>query len=282
MRIDHPADWELVTAAGPDEPGKCTFADRRYQRLDVQWREVSYVPNFELILDRYRQQKDPKQRPSNLAGAPEPWRGLLRKFPDATLVHAGRFFGDAKWLVEATLLWPAERDVEVENAVLAAMCPQKGASQRLWQAMGLYVTMPADYTVRDYSSQAGRIRWDISAPGRRGAVVSVERIALVRHWLKSSVAEWLESELPEGSEVRARRNTDINGHRADVMISRVRRGTLSRLRGSMNVRLDIAWRCPVEERVYRISFTERRKDELISRPEQVEVACCGRAAATVQ
>ena len=57
LSVEHPAAWELSLASGAGEPGRIGFADRRYTRLEVAWREVDFVPNLELMMDKYRQRK---------------------------------------------------------------------------------------------------------------------------------------------------------------------------------------------------------------------------------
>ena len=54
MEIGHPPDWELSFACEPDAPGRCSFSDRYYQRMDVRWRELKYVPDLDKMLDKYR------------------------------------------------------------------------------------------------------------------------------------------------------------------------------------------------------------------------------------
>ena len=73
IRVDHPAHWELAWASGPDEPGRLTFADRYYHRLEVRWRPLRFVPNLDMLLDKYRRkEKDDATEILELTSPPQP------------------------------------------------------------------------------------------------------------------------------------------------------------------------------------------------------------------
>ena len=57
MGIKHPPSWELSTASALGEPGRCAFSDRLYQRLDVRWKSLKYVPNLDLMLKKHRRKE---------------------------------------------------------------------------------------------------------------------------------------------------------------------------------------------------------------------------------
>ena len=101
MWIQHPTEWELSHASRLDQPGQCTFTDPAYQRLDVRWRPLTYVPNLQLMLTRYRkhESRDDETELIDLTGAPPEWLGVVRRTPQAWIVHAGRFFREARLLV---------------------------------------------------------------------------------------------------------------------------------------------------------------------------------------
>lgn len=275
MRIGHPADWELAIACGLDEPGRCCFADRAHQRLDVRWRPLKYVPNMDLMLDKYRRKTSKKLDVSDLDTAPEPWCGVVRKTPDGSIVHAGRFFRATRWLVEASLVWPGERDADLEAQVLdtiAAQDPQEDL--RAWCAMGFDLTVPRRFDVRSSAAEVGKIRWELAAPGKRGPKLAVERLAMPEYWLKTPLREWVEEQLPPKSRVLHRDTVNVKTHRGEQLISSSKIGTLSSLRGLRQLHLNLAWQCPAEGRVYHVSYAEVSRGEQVALPEHLEVRCC--------
>ena len=140
MQTEHPPEWELAVVSGLDEPGRCTFADRYYQRLDIRWSPLKYVPNLKLVLDKHRRRSESeKDRPvCDMDSPPPDWEGVMRQAEPGVVVHAARFFRHLRWLVEATLVWPGRRDLSLERQILESISAQDpDAPLRLWQAMGI-------------------------------------------------------------------------------------------------------------------------------------------------
>lgn len=342
VQIDHPGDWELTLASGAGEPGRCVFSDRLYERLNVRWRDLKYVPNLDLMLDKFRRRTKENVRLCDLQGAPPGWRGIVRKADDGTIVHAGKFFRPERMLVETILIWPklsppgrgpsTKRDVALENAVLSSIRlpghdlrdkgrsgenstdggllggkshdnknPQPVGSSRQWRAMGIHLTMPSECELVVCRATVGRIRWefvDTRRPARRQEPnLTVERLALPNYWLltnrtttSGALDEWMLEQLPPQFEVFRQdqtnlphRQKDIGGtftrHPVQRLISHRKQGRFIRLCG-LNlirrkvVRLDQAWWCPVENRVYHLSLTETTAMDEIFLPENLEVHCC--------
>jgi hypothetical protein len=283
IQVDHPADWEVAVASGPDDPGRLMLSDRRYYRLDVKWKPLRFVPNLDLMLTRYHKsdRKDHRQI-APLATAPPPWKGVVVKTDSGRVVHAMRYFSDPRMLIEASLIWPDRRDPAVESAVLASIEPASvRGDRRLWQAMGLSVTCPARYDLRKFDPKVGRVQWDFSAmrtqekADRSAGVLRVERIAMPDRLLDGrSIRDWVADELPTGTRtLNQKRRADLP-HAPEEIISVSPAPIGARLRGYQDVRFDLAWLCPVESRVYHVQLTQRRTDEQIELPQQFRVSCC--------
>ena len=287
IEVDHPVRWEVAVASGPDDPGRLTFADRRFHRFDLRWRSLKYVPNMDLMLTKYkRRNKKDEARVSDLKTAPAPWKGVVRRTGDAAIVHAGRFFRDSRLLVEAAIVWPARRDPALEAGLLESVRPtDPDAEMRVFQAMGLSVTCPASFDLAVSSSKVGQIQWDFAPKARRkrrsggeGAAAShtmlrVERIALAKYWLKdTALRDWL-GEQAEGRRLRSR-VVPQDRHTAEEIVSVGRAPLVRRLRGEQRLQLDLAWRCETEQRIYHVQFTELRRDEDIALPKLWNVHCC--------
>jgi hypothetical protein len=281
--VDHPADWEIAVACGPDDPGRLTLTDRRYYRLDLKWKPLRFVPNIDLMLTRHhkRDQNDQRQI-TPLATAPPPWKGVVIKTESSRIVHAMRYFTDPRMLIEASLIWPGRRDAAVESAVLASIEPasdRKGL--RLWQAMGMSVTCPSRYDLRKFDPKVGRIQWDFSAmrtadkADKSAGVLRVERIALPDRLLNGrGVGDWLSDELGPGARTLNRKRRADLPHAPEEIVSASPAPIGARLRGFQEVRLDLAWMCPVESRVYHVQLSQRRLDDQIELPGGFQVACC--------
>ena len=215
LRIDHPYDWEIARASDQDQPGRCTFSDRHYHRLDVQWRKVQYAPNFDLILEKYRQGPEGQQRDLSSVWLASPWRGLLRQTADGFVLHAARTFPDQRTLVELTIVWPRkDRDAKLEETILKSVAIDDG-EDRLWQAMGISATVPGHFNLRTNSSKVGKVSWEFATSDRgtpsrfiglgtpkRGPVLTIERLAMPGYWLKGSIREWLVEQVPAQQRVK--------------------------------------------------------------------------------
>jgi len=281
MEIEHPASWELSSASAFDEPGRCAFSDRLYQRLDVRWRPLKYVPNLEIMLKKHRRKesRDDEVKLSDLTGAPEPWRGVVRQGQQATIVNAGAFFRDSRLLVEAAIVWPEQRDRELEDAMLAAIHPQEGDCElRRWQAMGISMSVRKDRQLREAILQVGKISWMFqNDPRRDKATLTVQRLAMPDAWLNTSLLDWLATSVPDGHKVVRQDPVTVNSHRGHQIISRRSLGLLSAIRGRHEMLLSMAWLCPTENRVYRVEVAETSRQEEIALPEDLSVTCCRRA-----
>jgi len=283
VQIEHPGEWEVAVASGPDDPGRLILADRQYHRLDVKWRTLKYVPNLDLWITKYaRRDKKDKTKYSPLATAPGEWKGVVQKKTKGTLVHAVRFFHEPRLIVEVTVVWSSKRDVGLENRILQSVrTPDVQDRSKLWEAMGMSVVCPREFDLRETDLKVGRIRWDFRAIDAKGKAIKtgpeirVERIALPDHWLGGkALREWVGEQLPGRYAQLRGRAVPVNRHPAEELVS-VGKGPLSgRLRGRREMRMDLIWRCPMEQRVYHVELTEQRRDEEISLPERFEVRCC--------
>jgi hypothetical protein len=290
IQVDHPPEWEVAVASGADDPGRLVFADRCFHRLDICWKTLKYIPNMDLMLSKHRQgDRQDGTTLCDLPTAPAPWKGVVRKTPSGAVVHAGRFFRQERLLVEAALVWPDHRDPRLESRVLESIqAVDADGQERLWQAMGLSVTCPSNFDLHESSLKVGLIQWDFRMKphkGRRdkpGPQLRIERIALPDYWLKGrSLQDWLAEQVPSSSRQLRQQVVPQGRHTACQVLSTGKAPLAGRLRGYRLLRLDVAWRCPIEERVYHVCLSEPRKDEELAFLEHWEVRCC-RAPATAE
>lgn len=279
MEIGHPADWELSLASSQDSPGRCSFSDRHYQRLDVQWRPLTYVPDMDRMLEKHRTHKGKKTEFRSAGNLPSAWRGLVCKIDGAWVLHAGRYFAERRLLAEVTMLWPGKRDKAVEQSILGAMSAQDtcAATQR-WRASGIDATVGSEWDLVTCTSKVGRVSWEFRPRKKmghpRGSVLTIERIAAPAYWLDEPLAEWLEGLLPERSRTINRGPMQFNSHPGERLTSSTRLAIFSSLRGIRRLRLDIGWQCPTEDRVYHVSYARPSREDDLTLPEHFEVRCC--------
>jgi len=272
IEVSHPADWEAGFLSAADAPGRCAFVDRRYQRLEVQWRKVQREPDLRQMYKRIAKSFGDRDHPTSaLVGAAD-WEGVVRRERAGSVVHAGRYFRQGNWLVQTVLVWPGRRDRRIELGVLRSIAPRPAGPTRRWRALGLSVLAPAAFELASCENQVGRVTWEFRRPGRRAVAVTVERIAMSRYWLKKPLGDWLKTQLPSGYVVTAERTTRLAVHDA-VELHSWQRNPLRGALGLRTRRVDLAWTCPAVQRVYRVGLSRRTRDE-IDRPAPLEVDCC--------
>ena len=275
LRVAHPASWELIRATNPPLSGRCVFADRIYQRLEVRWHSLTYRPPLQRLLDKHRDQSEKAARVEPLATAPPPFSGLIHPTEDGAVVHAVRFFEDIRTLVEVAIVWPGQRRIDLENAILTGIGfgPTDGPQQ--WLAMGLDVTVPQPWKLSHSNARLGRVTWEFTDGS--GASLAVERLAMPEYWLTQPLNEWVIGQLPAGSNAIDDRPVTCNGHTGHEVLSWSKIGPISALRGIRSLRRDRAWLCPVERRVFRTTTLCSRRGWDIDFPAALGVRCCQKA-----
>lgn len=272
IRFSHPAEWEPAILSGPKEPGRCTLVDRRFQRMQLHWEILKQPPDLRAMYGQLRRShsEHPVAGLTGVAG----WTGLVRKEPQGHVVHAGRYFQDSSCLVQAVFVSPGGRDSELERNVLQSIAPQAASDPALWQALGLTVHVPAAFELTSAKHLVGRVEWEFRRSARPAAVLTVERMGMLGFWLKQTLGEWLAAEQPKGFRIVRESPVSCGGHDGYEVVS-WRAGVLAGLVGRGEHRLDRAWRCPGQARVYRLACQRRAPGE-IDWPAGLEVHCCRR------
>jgi len=281
VQVDHPAVWEASVASGPQEGGRLTFVDRRFTRLDLRWRHLKYVPNMDDLLDRSggkdKKTDDQGVTTAMLGSAPPDWRGLVRTGGQGAVVNAGRFFEDQRLLVEAAIIWPKDRDKDLERQILESVTVHKtDAPARHWRALGIDAQVDRQFELVQNNAQVGRVNWMFQGPAKHTPPqLMIERLAMVDCWLKEPLSEWIVSNLPLHSQVLRDEEISFNRHSARRLLSQSKVGTVSALTGRRMVRVDVAWQCEQDLRLYHIAYgcMARRGTEL-ELPVELRVDCC--------
>jgi hypothetical protein len=203
---------------------------------------------------------------------------VVRHADKGTFMHAARFFAPQRWLVEATIVWPKRRNEAVEREIFASIRAEPPDQPlRHWRAMGVDVLVGRDLDLLSSDTKVGRVSWTFGAPKKkRLPQLVVERLAMVEHWLSAEggIEEWMVNSLPEKSKVVEKSSITFNAHPARRLLSEKGIGTLPTLRGLRQRRLDIAWLCPTDGRLYHLACTQTRRDRDVQVPEGFEIECC--------
>lgn len=274
VEIDHPADWEITFASPAGKPGGCTFTDRRYERLKLQWRKLKYKPSLERMLEKNASEDRSGEKTSVMTGQSAGWQGLVTEVDDKIIVHAGKYLTEEKILLEVIMMWPYGRNRRLENKILSSIkASRKNTEIQSWQAMGIRMKIARDFDLVNFESESGRITWKFGEKEEKPSV-TVRRIAVPKYWLNRSLEEWLFSILDMESTVAVKKTAVFNKHSGASIISTRKAGAWDRVKGMQMLDLDVAWRCPVEEHVYHLSYSKVSKGFEISLPDHVVVDCC--------
>ena len=273
VELSHPSDWEASRLSGPGEPFRLTLSDRAYERLDIRTNPMKRAPDLNILLEKFRQRVEDETKLQELHASP--WHGVIHKTPTGSVIHALQYIEERGILAELTMIWPQRPDEELQRAILGSVTfPDNQASQRLWQSMGVIATVPLPYDLTEPSYRVGRISWKFETERRHSPVFTVERLALPDYWLKTTLADWLAAQAPAGSTVLRQGPTRYNDHPAEQLQTRTRFRGLGVLRGFRQLRTDLAWKCPKENRVYHASYSEPSREEEIEIPKAFHVRCC--------
>lgn len=274
VEIIHPADWELAGLASAQEPPRCTFADRRYQRLQVQWRKLTAAPDLPKMYEQLANAT--KDATFTRLADVDYWTGLVRQDKEGQVTHAGRYFQPTGILIEAVLVWPGRRDVGLERRILAGLKPQPKQDPVFWRAMRFQAFVPAEFSLSSCQCPLGKVIWEFTQAAESGksrvpqGVLRMERLATPQYWLSGPLENWLAGQVPQEMLVEQSSKVDCGGH-AGVELRCRRRGLAKLFKNRLLRRLERAWLCPAENRVYRQSFWQPGRE--IAWPAGAEIVC---------
>lgn len=269
-----PAEWELTAIREMRGAWRATFADRRHERLSVQWRPVASRPRLDLMVAAALEEAE--SRPVPLRGLPAGWVGLgSRGAQGGAVEHLSGYLDAAQLLIEAVLATPAELPRHEPAGLLDSFGPQdEDGGNLVWQAMGMRLTAPPGYCVRRFSSQPGDTTWHLERRRAADESLSVRRLAMPAFWLRDSVAEWLRRRPSVDARELGRETCRPNGHEGCALLTRRRRSMVSHWRGRDELRRDLAWLCNVETRVFHVCRTVCGRGEVPPLPPGFGVGCC--------
>jgi len=279
LRLLHPSDWEPASLPGPKEPAGAAFVDRRFQRLQLHWETLHRPPDLDRMYERRR--RSDRDRPTAELKGLKNWKGMVRTEPRKIVVQAGRYFQKDACLVQATMIWPGgARDRGLERTIFGSVAMLPKGPTGVWQALGITAVVPSEFELSDVSNMVGHTRWEFRRSGRSRSGLSIERLAMPSQWLDRAIGEWLAEQIPSDMKVLREMRAHTGGHAGTDVHSR-RRGIVPVMTGRGIHRLDRAWVCPTEQRVYRTAYWRRAVGE-VEFPPELEVSCCRGPAPVVE
>ncbi|MGD9874655.1 MAG: hypothetical protein AB7T27_10380 [Kiritimatiellia bacterium] len=271
VRIEIPADWEMLQFSREREKGRCAFADRRQFRLELSWRQVKGAPDFPRMMSDYKSRLESRGELQDAQTFTQAgWHGLAGKQKNLEVSRFGNYFDDDKLLVEIVFLWPDRRDVSLEKNVLQSCryaAPEKGF--RICKAFGLACRIPEAYEFSACHVQPALASMIFTGP-RKPAQIKFQRLGMVPQWMKHPLADWLKAQIPKDVEDAAFENTTANGHAVAQVQGRYRPKGLLIPKGLYRAE---AWICPTDGRLYHAENICRPGEDFSVRLPD----CCGGA-----
>lgn len=275
IELDHPAEWEMFRLMRKGDKWQWGFVDRSHQRIGLLCRKLGYVPNLGKMLETH-QEKEKKERTVPLTGQPTGWLGTVRQSEGGWVVNAGRFIEDSMMLVEMIVVWPQRRDQELENVILGSVRSVPVENEmRLWQAMGLKARMHQEYHIVEFKAEVGKVEWVFGKGAKPRQTVAIERISMPKYWLKGTLAGWLRSREEKWTSMKEW-TQNVNGHEAACWKATAKGLMVDSLLLKKKVKVEMAWLCEKEQRVYRVSCMATQRGSELAMPEDSEVVCCNR------
>ncbi len=250
LRLELPADWEMLQFTRRPERGRCAFADRYGFRLEFTWRNVPGPPDFERMMNDYAAQLRARKMPDVRRASAAKWPGLRGVEDGVETSRFGYYFDAESCIVEAVFLWRTEREPALERAVLKSIAgePAGPDDARRWRAFGMDLFAPPGAGLEETRILPGEADLVFADPQGRSRL-RARRIGLVDRWLTGDLGAWLRQARRRGRAQRERVWTDrghtvfhIEGQGPDPGWRRLARGP--------TWWTSDAWRCPGDGRVY--------------------------------
>jgi len=285
IRLELPADWEMLQFSRNMVAGRCAFADRTQFRAELSWQAVSGPPDLERLASDYLAKRrldgtiaggvSPRRDsrggdvPPTLARVGE-WHGLRCHEGGLLTSRFSRYLGEEGCLIEFVLLWPQGLDASLEADILARVAAERPwpGGWRRWRAFGLDALAPGNLDLVECVAQPALARLGF-ADAREEHQVTFERLGMVPQWLRGSVRDWLARQVPSDLRDASEGRAEANGHQVEGLSGLRRGGALRRPTRYAAA----AWLCPADGRLYRVAVTGLGAVEG-GRPALDRLSCC--------
>lgn len=280
IHLQLPDDWEMLLFAKNPASGKCTFADRYQYRLQLCWQQLENEPEIDKMVTEYRLTlKEDESISSVTRKRLGDWLGLTYKQNGKPTARYTHYFQSVKKLIEV-IMPPADEGDSFDHAEILdsiAIKPPEGQKARDWCVFGLNAKTPADLPLQKCEVLPARVRmtWGSDQKNSNELEIVVQRLGMVRHWLKGKVSDWLKIQLPSEAEILNSSQIHIDSHTVERVSGKIRtKGAIKRLRSKSRLFEANAWLCPEDNRLYSIAIygdEQRFRDTPAS---NCQLRCC--------
>ncbi|RMD83470.1 MAG: hypothetical protein D6820_02275 [Lentisphaerae bacterium] len=277
-----PDDWEMLQYGRQWEAGKITFADRYQFRLELNWKQVGGLPDFEKMLADYQSKLANEQGYEDFRdytlGA---WNGFHCRGPVGWTTRVGRYFERGSRLIEVVFLWPDRVNLELADRVLRSIgqVSEKAGFLR-WRAFGLDCMFSQGLHLSVCEVAPASVRLKFVDRERARHVEEFRRLGLVKQWLGCSVEEWLTMQAPQRVHERRVRTVTRNDHHVIQDRGFMPALQFPKFNHRKNIYMADSWICPFDERLYFVARIMSARDSKAG-PEDLAAhysVCCPRLA----
>ncbi|HPD15884.1 MAG TPA: hypothetical protein PLE19_13095 [Planctomycetota bacterium] len=260
IRLELPADWEMLQFSRNAAAGRCAFADRRQFRAELSWQTVSEPPDLERLASNYlAKQRLEGTMPDAASVRTGEWHGLRGLEEGLLTSRFSRYLAEEGCLIEVALLWPDGLDPSLEARVLDSVGsePPWPGGRRRWRALGIDAFASPSLDLVECIAQPALARLEF-ADAKEARHVTFERLGMVPQWLRGSVRDWLMWQMPADVQAPVVQASCLCApqmqrlrHQVET-IGGLRRGGLFRRPAHYAA---AAWLCPADGRLYRVAVT---------------------------
>ena len=278
FQLELPDDWEMLAFGKSLRSGRCTFADRYQHRMQFCWDVVPGAPDFDRMVGAYMAELKRRDKAEDvLPSTTGSWHGFSARVAGRTLSHFSRYFPGEQCLVQLVFPWPAERELELECAVLRGVRPVPATDQgfRRWRAFGLDMRVSADLVLSRTVAQCANARLTFNPPrNEAGREEHFERRGMVAEWLGAPVKDWLRRRVDSEFRILGTASEKIRGHAVETISGDRRAKGFGRLLGKRQVYRAGAWICPADGRLYYLTIVGGETKEGAAALAGRRLACC--------
>lgn len=261
IELTLPAAWEMTQYGSRYQGGAATFTDEFENRFHLAWQRQQDRPDLRRIFSDMQAaetlknvtEEDPAKH-IQAQPMPEPagWAGLVLKQDGRTTLRAARYFNNEETLLELTLFWTGKRRKTHEQQILQSVHVHKPDTWRRWHAFGICAEVPVETELNECRCLPGDTQWHFAHPkGLPG--VRIRRMAFPDIWLRTSLARWLRTQIPDRSHIENHATLATPArHPLEFLHSSRPDGRLGRLTGKRLHQYDFACLCNREQRVYHV------------------------------
>jgi len=266
LRLDVPAQWEIVRHSLGTLKGGLTFVDRRKQRLQVRWTACRKPPLIEKMLDDHTA----RQLKQDAGAAIEPvglgrWAGRVRDMGrDVQLTRAALFDAQHSVMLEAIMSHYVEEQTLRDTVLDSLSLEQPMDRATRWQAFGVAIENPPDFqavSATINAGEAGFVFHQVNEPGgdkARPGRATLARMGMADGWFRGDLTKLLEAQNPKLDFAFNEVVLDTKQTGADRRVTAVRAKCveagprIKRLAGRLRTRRDLLWHDETANAVFHI------------------------------